>query len=586
MDEKTTTNSNISCYYYDSTNNDLQEIAEKKQTKKEEKKFDSLIKELNTKSCLTQDDVVIASEKYTDMVEVKTKIKNPESEKNDAVEEHTEENNPKRRRGRPKKNETNKPHALIKDSASNPIHKHPVDHGIFDFEKNILSVKNRARRDGNENDSDESNRDDDDDDHENKTYESAIHVKDPRLWTFNDYIKYCHDAYMIDTIPLDEFRQLRRNCKASYCLPDPSQVFLGVSQRHEINFDSTMGGLDKWPYPKKMSTRISDFDRFVSTSDFNHSSTDIDNFTDIIDNENLNQVRDHFKSLFDINQDTSKHSKHDKKSQKKYKIQKYTKKKEDLMKKIVRPVYKPDSVSSTILSVTRSIIDDINTNPVYFSHENMNKFQRGLHDCRSHRLYTLFESPVGLVKNWDKYHMKIQTPKWERKSNTFQIGGYNHVLHEIGYDYMTEGVNDQSVNAGVDYVESLLCRSDDVLIPMDKNETCTTLKESLMNTKNLTRDMQIADITNEIKNFCSNFSILYSENTRIKKNGQKLIVPYFIKRKDAPLMSYSTGDLFTETHSDTSYIEPCFDYPAELIVPKIQTTKKKGIFFLKKKTVV
>lgn len=571
--------SSLSYFCYDSTDLNLQESYDKKQSRKEEKKYNAIKKELNTKSSLTQDDVVVPSEKFVDMVEVKTKKKIIDQTDKTVGEEFLENSNQKRRRGRPKKHETNKPQALIIESASNPIHKHPVDYGEFDFEsstKHKDSVLNEDNEDKND-----IKLSDYTDESSGNSYESVIHIKDPRLWTFNDYIKNCHDAYMVDTIPFSEFRNLRRNCKASFCLPDPSHVFMGVSQKHDINFDSTLGGIDKWPNVKKLSEDKSSSDHFISTSDFNQNDSDNDSFSSILDSEYYKEIREQFSSF--NGSDFSKPEKPIKFTQKKQKIQKSAKKREEIMKKTAKPVYKQDSLSYKILSVTRSIIDDPNTNPVYFGHENMNKFQRGLHDSRSLRLYTLFESPTGLVKNWDKYHMKIQTPKWERKSNTFSIGGYNHLIQEVGYDYMTRGICDESVNAGVDYVEHVLAKSDNTLTPMDKNETCTLLKESLRNTKILTQDFKIPDITNEIKNFCSNFAITFSENMLIKKNREGTSIPYFVKRKDAPLMSYSTGDLFTEMYSNTSYIEPCFDYPAERIVPNVDTSKKKGTKKIRKK---
>jgi hypothetical protein len=551
------------------------ETAQKKLAKKQGKKFEHYKREVNNKPSLNKNDKIVPSSENPSRVAVTTHVSCGDSSSTTKTKKSRHEDDPpetsdsvavvKRKRGRPPKQNFNNVEASVDIKARNPITNHPVDHGNFTVDQysdsseqhQLFAINENEEMDFTTSDSFQETA---------TTFVSKMEVKDPRLNTYYDYIKNFPDAYLIDSVPLTTFEQLRRECKATFCLNDPAHVFLGNPTPSSVRFESSKGDLDRWPNVKRFQPPDLSSGYFKSASDFDNVAFDSDNFVDILEEEKM--------SLLNFLQKTSKDGGG------KFLPSPFTessfespaksaKKREESLKKMARPVYKPDSVSALTLEVVRDIVDDKSTNPAYFGTGLIDKHKRGLHDNRYSRLCTTYESDGNLFRYLDKYHIKNQKHKWERKVNQFDTGGHNHIIKRIGSEVMTKGITDETVKSGIDYVPLVLGRSDDLFTTMDPNEFCTELKAAKERYLKSTNNERIPDITNEIKNFCTNFSLVYDPtllriNTTTKttddgKETRGFNIPFSVRRKDAPLFCYSTGDMFSERHSNTSYVQKCFD---------------------------
>jgi len=409
-----------------------------------------------------------------------------------------------RKRGRPKNTDNTRRDVIVDEFTANPT-LNTKDVHVYEntkIEKTLDSDSNKLQL---QDDTDVKMP-------EKKKRKTSITVKDPRIVSLSDCIKQYPNFSDINSLDIGTFTLLRQSQKATCCFGDPYSVFMGIPKKSLIKFDSNNGHLDRWPFVNDLadSTNIeSTHYKYTKTHNpiallynkaYQGEDNPTSNYVKILSNvsqnaSNENPVEGNLKNDTSGNNedyhgtqgnehtDTDKfkeeeevHNK-DKKGKMKKKKRTYTTKtygKSKAVQKITNKkpskqkrdsdlqhenVFLPNSKSAIMVEVTRSVVDDKDNNPAYCANNSMNKHTRGLHDNRFHRLFTKLENTDSLFQHLDKYHIKESKERTEMKKDNVPVYSANKFLRNFGQSLCAKGINEETINSGVDYLPYILGRS-------------------------------------------------------------------------------------------------------------------------------
>lgn len=402
--------------------------------------------------------------------------------------------------------------------------------------------------------------------------ETFFTSKDPRLITLGDCIQKNANFIHINNLPYKDFISLRSSVRATWGVRDPTAVFMGLPQKLLIPFESQESHMDRWPH-------------CVGSKSYGPDNESPAYRYNIPNNPMLELYR--LNRIIAKNEDFKKtddtYDGHDKYHLKKTKLQIPHSDKPvyagdtymDItpsniadyystlfmpVQSLIKPVFLKGSKSDTMVEMVRSIIDDKDGNPAFFSEPPVTKHKRGVHDNRYLRLFTPKETPEKLFEHISKYDLKQKKQRYEIRGESQPIYGYSKIPAKFAGLVLSDGITPETIKNGIDHLEYILPKSTDKITAMKNTDFRNTLKEHVAYLDQITQHGSIPDPSNELKRYCANFSLIYHPQFESIKRGHTYLI------KTTELASYQLSDILSEKYDNVSYMNG--DVPIRSAFPR------------------